>query len=56
MALTAVSSIGFLGFLVGPPLIGIIAGAFSLRMSFLLVCFIGLLIAGIIRFSSLSAK
>jgi MFS family permease len=49
IALTAVSSIGFLGFLVSPPLIGIIAGAFSLRASFLIVAFIGLLIAVIIR-------
>ncbi|HZH36626.1 MAG TPA: MFS transporter, partial [Flavisolibacter sp.] len=56
MALTAVSSIGFLGFLVGPPLIGVIAGAFSLRISFLLVACIGLLIAAIIRFSTLSRK
>lgn len=51
MALTAVSSIGFLGFLTGPPLIGIIAGAFSLRMSFLFIAMIGLLIAAIIRFA-----
>lgn len=51
MALTAVSSIGFLGFLVGPPLIGVVAGVFSLRISFLLIAAIGLLIAGIIRFS-----
>lgn len=51
MALTAVTSIGFLGFLIGPPLIGIIAGAFSLRISFLVIAFIGLLIAGIIRYS-----
>lgn len=51
MALTAVSSIGFLGFLLGPPLIGVIAGAFSLRLSFLLVGAIGLLIAGIAHFS-----
>lgn len=48
-ALTAVSSIGFLGFLIGPPLIGIVAGAFSLRISFLLIGFIGLLIAIMIR-------
>lgn len=49
MALTAVSSIGFLGFLIGPPLIGLIAGAFNLRISFLLIAFIGLLIAIMIR-------
>jgi MFS family permease len=50
MALTAVSSVGFLGFLIGPPLIGMIAGAFSLRISFLLIALIGLSIAGIIRY------
>jgi MFS family permease len=50
MALTAVSSIGFLGFLAGPPVIGLIAGTFTLRISFLIVAFIGLLIAGLIRF------
>jgi MFS family permease len=49
MALTAVSSIGFLGFLIGPPLIGVIAGAVSLRLSFLLIAIIGILIAIIIR-------
>ena len=52
MALTAVSSIGFLGFLFGPPLIGIVAGMFSLRISFLLIAFIGLLIAVMIRYSN----
>ena len=51
MALSAVSSVGFLGFLAGPPLIGVIAGAFSLRISFLVIACIGLLIAGIIRWS-----
>lgn len=43
-ALAAVSSIGFLGFLVGPPLIGMVAGLFSLRISFLLIGFIGILV------------
>jgi MFS family permease len=56
MALTAVSSIGFLGFLAGPPLIGIIAGAFSLRISFMVIAMIGLLIAGIIRFTRTEAS
>jgi MFS family permease len=50
MALTAVSSIGFLGFLIGPPLIGIMAGVFSLRISFLAIAFIGLFIAIMIRY------
>lgn len=41
MALAAVSSIGFLGFLIGPPLIGIIAGASNLSVSFTVVAIIG---------------
>ena len=41
MALTAVSTIGFLGFLMGPPLIGFIAQAFSLRWSFTLIAILG---------------
>lgn len=45
IALTAVSSIGFLGFLIGPPLIGVVAGIFDLRISFLLIAAIGLFIA-----------
>lgn len=56
MALTAVSSIGFLGFLIGPPLIGLVAGAFSLRISFLAIAFIGLFIALLIRYSRVSSS
>ncbi|MBC7921677.1 MAG: MFS transporter [Ferruginibacter sp.] len=41
-ALAAVSSIGFLGFLLGPPLIGFIAQAASLRWSFAAVALLGL--------------
>jgi MFS family permease len=44
IALAAVSSIGFLGFLFGPPLIGVVAGLFSLRMSFLIIAIIGILV------------
>lgn len=44
-ALAAVSSIGFLGFLAGPPLIGVIAGLFSLKISFVIIAVMGLLIA-----------
>ncbi|HWJ92551.1 MAG TPA: MFS transporter, partial [Flavisolibacter sp.] len=44
MALAAVSSIGFLGFLVGPPLIGMVAGLFNLRISFLIIAVIGLIV------------
>ncbi len=42
VALTAVSTIGFSGFLIGPPLIGFIAGIASLRASFLLIACMGL--------------
>lgn len=42
VAITAVSTIGFLGFLLGPPVIGFIAEAFSLRWSFTLIAFLGL--------------
>ncbi|MGV3504192.1 MAG: MFS transporter [Adhaeribacter sp.] len=42
VALAAVSTIGFLGFLIGPPLIGFVAGAFSLRASFALIAVMGL--------------
>jgi MFS family permease len=48
MALAAVSSIGFLGFLVGPPLIGVIAGFFGLRISFAVVALMGLAVAVIV--------
>jgi MFS family permease len=41
VALTAVSTIGFLGFLLGPPVIGFIAEAFSLRWSFTLIAILG---------------
>lgn len=36
-AIAAVSTISFVGFLVGPPVIGLLADAFSLRISFLLL-------------------
>jgi len=42
LALAAVSSIGFLGFLLGPPIIGFIAELLSLRWSFILVAMLGL--------------
>lgn len=45
MALAAVSSIGFLGFLFGPPLIGVLAGISSLRLSFTVIAVMGLCIA-----------
>ena len=43
VALAMVSSISFLGFLMGPPLIGYIAELFSLRYSFALFSIFGLL-------------
>lgn len=42
VAIAAVSSIGFIGFLAGPPLIGFIAQAASLRLSFALIAIFGL--------------
>lgn len=44
VALAAVSTIGFIGFLLGPPLIGSIAQIASLRWSFTLIACLGLLI------------
>lgn len=41
VALTAVSTIGFLGFLLGPPVVGFMAQAFSLRWSFTLIAALG---------------
>lgn len=41
VALAAVSSIGFIGFLAGPPLIGFIAQAASLRVSFSIIALLG---------------
>ena len=42
VAIAAVSTIGFVGFLIGPPVIGFIAGAFSLRASFTLIAVMGM--------------
>ena len=44
-ALTAVSSISFLGFLMGPPVIGYIAELFGLRYSFGFIGLFGFMIA-----------
>ncbi|GAC1311232.1 MAG: MFS transporter [Mucilaginibacter sp.] len=41
VALAAVSTIGFVGFLVGPPLIGFIAGLATLRASFVFIAIMG---------------
>lgn len=44
-AIAAVSTIGFLGFLIGPPMIGWIAGVSTLRISFTVIAVLGLCIA-----------
>jgi MFS family permease len=45
VALAAVSSIGFLGFLIGPPLIGMVAGLAGLQISFMIIAIMGLCVA-----------
>ncbi len=50
IAIATVSSIGFLGFLLGPPFIGFIAHASSLRVSFATMAFVGLLVSIIAPF------
>ncbi len=52
-ALTAVSSLGFMGLLVGPPVIGFIAEATSLRVSFLAI---SIMSVAVIVFGSLLPK
>ncbi|WP_310394870.1 MFS transporter [Hymenobacter sp.] len=47
MALAAVSTIGFFGFLLGPPVIGFVAGATSLRVSFALIAGMGLCVSAV---------
>ncbi len=42
VAIAAVSTIGFVGFLIGPPVIGFVAGALSLRASFTLIAIMGM--------------
>ena len=53
VAIAAVSTIGFFGFLIGPPLIGMIAGISSLRVSFVVIAVMGLSIALITSFKKL---
>ena len=47
MALASVSTIGFFGFLLGPPVIGFVAGASSLRVSFALIALMGLCVSAV---------
>ena len=49
VALAAVSTVGFAGFLLGPPLIGLVAGATSLRVSFAIIACMGLAVAALAR-------
>ncbi len=44
-ALAAVSSLGFLGFLIAPPMIGFISQGYSLRLAFGLIAVMGLAVA-----------
>ncbi|MHB1179632.1 MAG: MFS transporter [Daejeonella sp.] len=43
-ALSAVTTIGFFGLLVGPPIIGLIAGATDLRIAFTFLIFMGVMV------------
>jgi MFS family permease len=47
MALAAVSTVGFAGFLLGPPVIGLVAGATSLRVSFAIIAVMGLCVTAL---------
>lgn len=52
VALAAVSTIGYLGFLFGPPVIGLTAQVSNLRWSFTIIAFLGLgttLLAGLLK-------
>jgi MFS family permease len=42
IALASVSSIGFFGFLIGPPIVGFLSGALGLRWAFLSISILGL--------------
>ncbi len=44
IAIATVSTIGFMGFLMGPPLIGYVAYATSLRVSFTLIAMLGIMV------------
>ena len=49
LALAVVSSIGFFGFLAGPPLIGLVAGVSSLRVSFIIIAAMGISVSLIVN-------
>lgn len=56
VALAAVSSIGFLGFLIGPPVIGVVASIAGLKISFIIIAAMGLCVALISRFNVEGSK
>ena len=49
IALTVVTSISFLGFMIGPPIIGYIAELTNLRYSFAVIGVFGLVIVGLVN-------
>ncbi len=51
VALAAVSTISFFGFLFGPPVIGLLAAASSLRLSFAVIAFVGLCVTLLVTFA-----
>ncbi|WP_121966084.1 MFS transporter [Myroides sp. N17-2] len=55
-ALTLVTSIGFLGFFLGPPIIGFIAQQYSLKTAFAIIALFGLAISILSRFISIDQK
>lgn len=59
LALSTVTTIGFFGLLVGPPIIGLIAGATSLRTSFIFLIIMGcmvLILSSIGKFQTKNGK
>jgi MFS family permease len=55
IAIALVSSIGYFGFLFGPPMIGFIAESFNLRVSFAVIACMGAII-GVLALSSFTLK
>ena len=47
IAIAAVSSIGMIGLLIGPPIIGFIAGLTSLKISFMILSLFGIAIIAV---------
>lgn len=53
-ALTLITSIGFIGFFLGPPVIGFVAEAYSLKTAFTAIAILGLTISVLSRFTNYS--